>query len=133
MKGVSAIQVPILIIDDVMTIRTQVRDLMRHMGFEKVFSASNPTEGMLIINKERIKVVLCDWHMEPTNGLDMLIQLRADSRYDSLAFLMVTAETTKDRVLEAIAAGLDDYIVKPLSAEKVKDRLIPALQKRKLV
>lgn len=123
-------EVSVLVIDDVNAVRIQIGDMMRGYGFRNIIQAGNAERGKEILEEEKINLVLCDWHMEPTNGMDLLTHMRSHNSFDTIAFIMVTAESTKDLVLEAIAAGVDDYLIKPLTPGKIEERIGNVLKKR---
>lgn len=107
--------VSILIVDDVHTVRAQLKDLLKSFGFGQVRTAGSVPEAQKAIESEPCHLILCDWHMTPVSGLDFLRSIRQHPSHRKIAFIMVTAESTQERVVEAIQAGVDDYVVKPLA------------------
>ena len=69
------------------------------------------------------EAVLIDWDMPRMNGLELLRAIRADPRFDGLKALMVTSQTSYERVAEALNMGADDYLMKPLDAEMLAEKL----------
>jgi len=108
-------EVNILVIDDVNAVRIQLRDLLRSFGFRKVKLAANAQEAKALLETEAFQMILCDWHMTPVNGIEFLKFVRLHATFGKTPFIMVTAETTRELVLDAIQSGVDDYIVKPLT------------------
>ena len=76
-----------------------------------------------------VELVISDWNMPNATGLDLLKRVRADSRYKGLPFLLVTAETETAQVKEAFAAGVSHFVVKPFTAETIREKL-EAVQKK---
>ena len=126
-------QLNVLIVDDVNTIRVHVKELLKASGFKSVFSAGSVAQATEILAKEKIDLVLCDLHMEGPNGLEFLKTLRGNPTFADVAFVMVTAENTMDQILAAVQAGVDDYLLKPLTAASVQDKVTRALKKRKKI
>jgi two-component system, chemotaxis family, chemotaxis protein CheY len=113
----------VLIVDDYKTMLRIVRNLLKQLGFENVDEA---TDGSMALSKLRDKnygLVISDWNMEPMTGLQLLKEVRADGRLKSLPFLMITAESKTENVIEAKKAGVNNYIVKPFNADTLKSKL----------
>ena len=125
--------VQILIIDDVNSMKVQLKDLLRLFGFRAIYSADNGEEAKELMQTNEFHLVLADWHMEPTNGLQLLQWTRAQSVYNDLAFIMVTADNTKESVIQAIQNGVDDYLIKPLTILQVQNKVYAVLFKRKIL
>jgi two-component system chemotaxis response regulator CheY len=122
----------VLIVDDVNAMRVQLRDLLRRAQFKNVKVASNGEEAKGMMELEKFHLLLVDWHMEPTDGFDLLRYVRSHPDYSNTPFIMISAENTKERVIEAIKAGVDDYIVKPLTPLAVQNKVINVLIKRQV-
>jgi len=113
----------ILVVDDYKTMLRIVRNLLKQLGFNNVDEA---TDGSLALQKLRDKkygLVISDWNMEPMSGLQLLKEVRADSRLADLPFIMVTAESKSENVVAAKQAGVTNYIIKPFNAETLKSKL----------
>lgn len=126
-------EISVLVIDDVNTMRIQIKELLRGFGFPKVTTCSSGEEAKKLLDSGTYHLILCDWHMAPIDGMELLQWLRAHATLQDTAFIMVTAENTKDRVLDAILWGVDDYIVKPLTAGLIQTRVFGVLKKRKVM
>jgi two-component system chemotaxis response regulator CheY len=126
-------EVNILVVDDVNTMRVQIKELLQGFGFRSVKLAQNGQEAEQVLASEPVHLVLCDWHMEPTNGIDLLKHMRSKDNLKDVAFVMVTAESVKEKVVEAIKAGVDDYLVKPLTVEQIQSKVYGVLTRRKIL
>lgn len=126
-------EVSVLVIDDVNTMRIQIKELLRGFGIPKVATCSSGEEAKKLLEAGSFQLVLSDWHMAPVDGMELLQWLRAHAKLQETAFIMVTAENTKDRVLDAILWGVDDYIVKPLTGGLIQTRVMGVLKKRKVI
>jgi two-component system chemotaxis response regulator CheY len=121
----------ILVVDDVNTMRTQIKDLLIGFGFKNVDTVANGEEAKKALGSKSYHLVLSDWHMEPTNGMDLLKHIRTVPSLKPVAFIMITAESTKERVVEAIKSGVDDYLVKPLTRAQIETKVYTMLLKKR--
>jgi two-component system, chemotaxis family, chemotaxis protein CheY len=121
----------ILIVDDVNTMRTQIRELLKAFGFQHLTMVSNGEEAKVELSKNHYDLILCDWHMEPCDGLQLLKYVREAPNFKAIAFVLITAESTKDRVVEAIRAGVDDYLIKPLTRVQIETKVYSVLLKKR--
>ena len=76
-----------------------------------------------MLGKEKIDLIISDWNMPKMTGIELLKTIRADAKYGRIPVLMVTAEAEKEYILQAIQAGVNNYIVKPFTAEILKEKL----------
>src|SRR4051812_35606779 len=125
-------ELAVLIVDDVNSTRFQIRDVLKESGFRKIILAASGEEAKVCIQLEAPSLILCDWYMNPTDGFEVLKFVRAHPTAKATAFIMVTGEGTKERVIEAIQAGVDDYIVKPLSTSQVQSKVMQVLTRKKV-
>ncbi len=125
--------VQIIVVDDVQSMRIQVKEILRSCGFEKIRSASSGLEALRMMNESSAHLLLCDWHMAPMSGLELLKEVRGKDQIKDTVFLMLTAEGTKERVIEAVKSGLDDYIMKPFTTEHARLKVMGALLKKKVL
>lgn len=126
-------QVSILIVDDVAAMRMQISQLLKMLGFKKIRSVPNAERATLALISEPSHLILADWYMEGASGMDLLRFVRSSPDCAHAAFIMLTAENTKNLVFEAIKSGVDDYLVKPLTPEKIQQRVIGVLLKKKVL
>lgn len=128
------VDINVLIVDDVQAVRTNVRELLKGYGFRNITVAANGAEAKHYLMTQKIHLVLCDWHMEVMDGFELLDFVRRgpDPGLKEIGFLLVTADSTKEHVIKAVQAGVDDYLVKPLTIGQIQDRVAKCLVKRKL-
>jgi len=118
----------ILIVDDMASLRELMKAYLRRLGFKYVTEASDGREAyqVLIASKTSgnpFELVISDWNMPNLNGIELLKLVRAVHDWKNLPFLMVTTESEKDKVLEAIKAGASNYIVKPVDENTLQEKL----------
>ena len=75
------------------------------------------------LRSQKIEFVISDWNMPNMTGIELLREVRADESLSKTPFLMVTAESLKENVVEAVKAGVDNYIVKPFTAEVLNEKI----------
>jgi two-component system, chemotaxis family, chemotaxis protein CheY len=126
-------EVNVLIVDDVNSMRLQIKELIKSFGFKLIQTASSAEEAMALLEIDSFHMLLCDWQMGSTSGLDLLRHVRAHGKYQNLPFIMVTAETTKDQVVLAIKSGVDDYLVKPLTRAQIESKVYGVLLRKKVL
>ncbi len=114
----------ILIVDDFPTMRRIVKTLMKQNGFNNFTEAEDGEQAIKMLQAELdYEMVVSDWNMPNMTGLELLKAVRADARLKHLPFLMVTAEAEKENIIEAVKAGVSNYIVKPFTGQALKDKL----------
>ena len=118
---------PILIVDDYKTMLRIIRNLLKQLGFDNVDEATDGSAALLKLRQKDFALVISDWNMEPMTGIELLREVRADSRLKDLPFIMVTAESKTENVISAKAAGVSNYIVKPFNAATLKMKLTAVL------
>jgi DNA-binding response OmpR family regulator/HPt (histidine-containing phosphotransfer) domain-containing protein len=118
-----------LLIDDSAYMRRLVRSLLRQFGFEVVDEASDGSQALRQIADRIYDVVVCDWMMEPVDGYAFVRSLRQHdiATVRSVPVVMLTAVARYDKVAAARDVGITEYLVKPVSAGKLKARLVAAL------
>jgi two-component system chemotaxis response regulator CheY len=94
------------------------------LGFE-VREAANGKEALEVIQAEKtaVTLILVDWNMPEMNGLELLKRLRQNPEFSSLVVVMVTAETELDHIAEALAAGANEYVMKPFTKDIIVGKL----------
>jgi two-component system chemotaxis response regulator CheY len=114
----------VLVVDDMSTMRRIVKNVLKQIGFSDMVEAEN---GQDALNKLRAAgdfgLVVSDWNMPVMQGIDLLRAVRADAELKHLPFLMVTAEAQKENIIEAVQAGVSNYVVKPFTAEALQGKL----------
>lgn len=113
----------ILIVDDFSTMRRIIKNLLRDLGFNNTVEADDGNTALPILKKGGIDFLVTDWNMPGMTGLELLKAVRADPELRSLPVLMVTAESKRDQIIEAAQAGVNGYIVKPFTANTLKEKI----------
>lgn len=113
----------ILTVDDMATMRRIIRSLLNQLGYSNVDEAENGKEGLYKLKQNKYDLVLLDWNMPEMDGLTLLQEIRKDPTLKNTPVIMVTAEAKKENVLLAIQNGANNYIVKPFTAETLKEKM----------
>lgn len=122
----------VLVVDDMLTMRKLVVKALKEIGFTDFIEAADGAKGWEALTNSEIPVgiVISDWNMPNSTGIDLLKRVRAESRFKDLPFLLVTAESDAEQVKEALKCGVSGYIVKPFTIDSLRERLETA-HKRK--
>ncbi|MBP9694001.1 MAG: response regulator [Alphaproteobacteria bacterium] len=119
----------ILIVDDYKTMLRIIRNLLKQIGFDHVDEASDGSAALKSLREKDYGLIISDWNMEPMTGLELLKEVRADTKLKETPFIMITAESKSENVIAAKQAGVNNYIVKPFNAETLKTKLQSVLGK----
>jgi two-component system chemotaxis response regulator CheY len=119
----------ILVVDDFTTMRRIVRNLLKQLGYENIEEAEDGQEAFSKLKNEKFHFIISDWNMPNMTGIELLQQVRADLELKTMPFLMVTAESEKEKVIEAIKSGVNNYIIKPFTAEILKEKMDKIFEK----
>lgn len=112
-----------LIVDDSRAMRTLVGKMVADLGLTTTFAAHG-REALEQLEATGVPdVALVDWNMPEMNGLELVQALRADARWAMLPIVMVTTETEMSQVMRALEAGANEYIMKPFTADILRDKL----------
>ncbi len=112
-----------LIVDDSSAMRAILRMMLKAQGFE-VQEAKHGLDALSVLAaSEPFDLALVDWNMPVMNGFQLLQGIRRDIRYNSMHVVMVTTETSTREMSEALAAGANEYIMKPFTVDVVTDKL----------
>ena len=110
-------------LDDFSTMRRIIKNILRQLELNNVVEADDGTTAWEILNKDHINFIISDWNMPQMTGIELLRKVRASEDYGHLPFLMVTAEAQQANIIEAAQAGVSNYIVKPFTAETMKQKI----------
>ncbi len=120
----------VLVVDDFATMRKIVRNILKQIGFENIMEAEDGNAALRLVKSEPVGLVVTDWNMPNMTGLDLLKAIRQDPQTANLPVLMVTAEGLKENVMDAVKAGVNNYVVKPFTAEVLQEKLETIFKKQ---
>lgn len=113
----------ILIVDDFSTMRRIIKNLLRDLGFTNTHEADDGVTALPMLRNGDYDFLVTDWNMPGMSGIDLLKQVRSDAKLAALPVLMVTAEAKRDQIIEAAQAGVNGYVVKPFTAQVLKEKI----------
>jgi two-component system chemotaxis response regulator CheY len=117
-------KIKILIVDDMTTMRKMVIKACMSIGFSEFVEAADGSAGWeALSNDPSIGIIISDWNMPNCTGLDLLKRVRITAKYKKLPFVLVTAESEKHQIIEAIQAGCSGYVIKPFTPETLSEKL----------
>lgn len=113
----------IIAVDDSPTMRRIIINTLKRAGFDNVIEATDGKDALAKMKVEKPNLVITDWNMPEMDGLTFVIQLRASDEFRDLPVLMVTTRSVKEDIVEAMKAGVNNYIVKPFTPETLKAKI----------
>lgn len=113
----------ILVVDDHESMRRIEKQILNDLGYKNVDMADDGSTALPMLQAGSYDFVISDWNMPKMEGLELLKAIRADSRIAKTPVLLVTAESKKEKIIEAAQAGVNDYVVKPFNAEILKAKI----------
>ncbi|MDR1507362.1 MAG: response regulator [Treponema sp.] len=109
----------VLVVDDSRIMRNIVMNTFKELRIPcRFLEAGNGRDAFNLLQSGEVNLVLLDWNMPELSGIDFLVKVRAMEQYKNLPIIMITSESAKYNVIEALKSGATDYIVKPVN-EKV--------------
>jgi two-component system chemotaxis response regulator CheY len=123
------LKMKILVVDDFSTMRRIMKNVLKQLGYENIEEAEDGTQALAKLRTGNYGFMVTDWNMPNMDGLQLLHEVRKDTLLSALPVLMVTAEAEKDKVVAAIQAGVNNYIVKPFTAEVFKEKMDKIFEK----
>lgn len=113
-----------MIVDDAVTARMMIASILRELGFDFIYEAENGKQALEKISElPPLELIFVDWNMPQLNGLELVQEIRKNPAYDQTKIMMVTTETSMNKVVEALEAGASEYIMKPFNKEILTDKL----------
>jgi two-component system chemotaxis response regulator CheY len=121
----------ILIVDDFSTMRRIIKGLLHELGYNNVQEADDGNTALPMLKAEAYDFLITDWNMPGMPGIDLLKAVRGDAKLKALPVLMVTAEAKREQIIEAAQAGINGYIVKPFTANTLKEKIDKVFERLK--
>lgn len=118
----------ILVVDDSSTMRRIIINTLTKLGYSDFHEASNGREGIERLAGHVVDMVITDWNMPEMSGLDFIRALRANDATKQLPVLMVTTNAAQEDIVQALQAGVNNYVVKPFTPDTIKDKIEAVLK-----
>ena len=113
----------ILVVDDMVTMRRIMKNILKQLGFANIDEAENGQEALQKLRSDTFGCVVSDWNMPVMTGIDMLRAIKADEKLKAIPVLIVTGKAQQSNLVEAVQAGASNYIVKPFTVETMQEKL----------
>ncbi|KMQ52424.1 Chemotaxis regulatory protein CheY [Chitinispirillum alkaliphilum] len=114
----------VLLVDDSVTMRRIQKTQITSLGISDVIEAGDGEEALGKLKSNMpVDLILLDWNMPVMDGITFLKKVRQDPAYKQVKIFMCTSESEKSRVVEALKAGANNYIVKPFTPEALKEKI----------
>ena len=134
MAGYNLEQLKILIVDDNMHMRSMIRSILYALGVRDVETATDGESAFHQLHYFAADIILCDWNMEPMNGLDFVKLVRTDTDTPNpyVPIIMLTGYSELERVIEARDCGVHEFLAKPVSADKLYNRIKAVIENERI-
>lgn len=119
----------VMVVDDSKTMRTIQKNVLKQLGYTEIAEACDGKDALSQVGAFNPELILLDWNMPEMDGLTFLKTYRAQG--NQAIVIMVTTEAEKPRVVEAIKAGVNNYLIKPFTPEGLSGRITETLAKSK--
>jgi two-component system chemotaxis response regulator CheY len=113
----------VLVVDDSAVMRQIIKKNLKELGFADLAEADDGAAGLKKAGEIPLDLIVSDWNMPNMTGLEFLKAVRADDKLKGIAFIMVTSEADKEKIMEAVQAGVSQYIVKPFNAVQLEEKI----------
>ncbi len=117
----------ILLVDDSRTIRNIQKNVLKQLNHTDVMEAEDGVQALAQIKENMPDLMLIDWNMPNMDGITLVRKVRETNK--DVPIIMCTTEAEKSRVLEAIKAGVNNYIVKPFTVESLGEKIEQTMEK----
>jgi len=116
-------KIRIMIVDDFSGMRTILKHTLHLLGYEQVVEARGGQDALEKLKQPPCELIISDWTMQKMSGLEFHSALRNNPELQNVPFLLITAKSERDNVIEAAHAGVTHYMIKPFSAEALQEKI----------
>ncbi len=113
----------ILVVDDFGTMRKIIKNLLKELGYTNVDEAEDGAMALEKLKQGGFNFVITDWNMPNMPGIELLKTIRVTDGIKDMPILMVTAEAEKEKVVAAVQAKVNNYVVKPFTSAVLKEKI----------
>lgn len=117
----------IMLVDDSRTIRNIQKKVLAQLGFEEIEEAADGVQALEKYKENKPDLMLVDWNMPNMDGITLIKTIRQTDK--EIPLIMCTTEAEKTRIIEALKAGVNNYVVKPFTAEALSEKISQTLTK----
>ena len=116
-------QLPILVVDYQRPMRQAITAALHDLGFTDVIQESSGLDAMRTLRSTSVAAVIADWTMPGMSGLGLLRWVRSEANYAKLPFILITAESDREKVRMATEAGVSEYLIKPYTVQDLANKI----------
>lgn len=113
----------ILIVDDMNVMRRTVANFCKKLGYSNLEVAESGAKAWIQLKSSKFDLIISDWNMPDMSGIQLLKKVRADDALKLIPFIMITAESEKHNIVEAVRSGVSAYIMKPFTFETLQEKI----------
>ena len=115
----------VLVVDDSAVMRQIIKNTLKQLGFGagNLTEAEDGAAGLKKLEENGVDLVISDWNMPKMTGIEFLKAVRGSATLKGTNFIMVTSEADKEKIMEAVQAGVNQYIVKPFNAKQLEEKI----------
>jgi two-component system chemotaxis response regulator CheY len=113
----------VLVVDDSPTMRRIIKNTLDRIGFTQSIEAEHGKQALEMLANNPVELLLTDWNMPVMNGLELVGEVRKMDKYKKLPVLMITTRGMKEDVVQAVHAGVNNYVVKPFTPEILEEKI----------
>lgn len=121
-------KIKILVVEDVLTTQVFLKRLLKNIGFENISLAEDGDAAFYELKHNKFDLIISDWKMPNMDGMEFLKVVRKHPPHRDVPFIMLTGEAELGKVKEAMKAGVNQYVVKPISVEILKTKIEALMQ-----
>lgn len=119
-----------LVVDDELTMRLTIKNMLSRMGFKNVVLAENGKKALELIKLSKFDIVICDVNMPEMTGIELFKTVRENKKYEDLSFIFVTAEARREVVARVAETAANEYIIKPFVMATLEDKMLKILERK---
>ena len=113
----------ILILEDEPSSRALLKAMLKSIGYNSVSETEDAETALEVLKEKKVNLILSDWLLPGMSGLEFFRAVRENEAYKEIPFLLVSGQSEKAQVIEAIKSGVDGYILKPFSVHDIRKRI----------
>ena len=113
----------VLAVDDSATMRRIIKNQLKQSGVEDVDEAANGREALMLLDRKQYDLLITDWNMPEMCGLDLVMEVRRTEAIKAIPILMITTVSAKEDIVNALKAGVSNYVVKPFDAATLQAKV----------
>lgn len=111
-----------LVVDDSSTMRRIICNTLKKIGYEDIIQAEDGKDALKQLGEHNVDLLITDWNMPNMDGLTLVQEVRSGPN-KTLPILMVTTNAAKEDVIQALKAGVNNYVVKPMTPETLEEKI----------